>query len=259
MGTSEGSHGSRVEPPGGTEPNGIAVNTAEALDLLSDEYARQLLYALGVKPRSASALAERVDASRATVYRRLDDLEAADLIESRVAIDGDGHHRKRFHVAIEALHLRFGDDDIEITPAAASPATTATAGNEIDTAALLSVLGDEYTRAVLTAMEQTAMPARGIADRADVSRPTVYRRLNRLTEVGLVETVTTAQSNGQDRQAYRVALDAVACSLIDGSTIDAAAMDAADTETAEPDTAEPESNERTESPDAGDDRPTVSA
>lgn len=244
MGTSEGTHSRTVEPPGGTEPNRIAVSTAEILDLLSDEYTRQLLHALSVKPHSASTLADRLDASRATVYRRLDDLDAAGLVESRVAINGDGHHRNRFHVAIDAIRLRFGDDGVESSPAATSPTTTPTTAGEIDAAALLSVLGDEYTRRVLAVLSAEPLPARRIADRADVSRPTVYRRLNRLTEVGVVETVTTDGLDGQDRQAYHVAVDAIACSLVDGS-----ARDMANTE----------AEEGTEATETADDRPPLSA
>ena len=91
-----------------------SVDADAVLELLSDEYARAVLDALCDRPASARRLVESIAASRATIYRRLNDLEAAGLIEAAVAVDPDGHHRKRYHLVVDDLQFRFSGDGIEI-------------------------------------------------------------------------------------------------------------------------------------------------
>ena len=85
------------------------------LEVITDKYARRILAALVDRPTAAATLAEELDASRPTVYRRLNSLESAGLIESTVALDPDGHHRKRFHVVVDSANLTFDSSGIEIT------------------------------------------------------------------------------------------------------------------------------------------------
>jgi predicted transcriptional regulator len=85
------------------------------LEVISDTYAQQILLALVDCPTPAATLAEELDASRPTIYRRLNSLESAGLIESTVALDADGHHRKRFHVVVDSANLRFDSNGIEVT------------------------------------------------------------------------------------------------------------------------------------------------
>jgi predicted transcriptional regulator len=73
------------------------------------------LTTLADRPTAAATLAEELDASRPTVYRRLNSLESAGLIKSTVALDADGHHRKRFHVVVDSANLTFDSSGIEIT------------------------------------------------------------------------------------------------------------------------------------------------
>lgn len=90
------------------------VDSDTVLDLLSDEYARRVIDELSDRPASAPALLTSLSASRATIYRRLNDLEAAGLVETAVAVDPDGHHRKRYHLVVEELQVGVGTDGIEI-------------------------------------------------------------------------------------------------------------------------------------------------
>jgi len=85
------------------------------LEVISDTYARNILTTLADRPTAAATLAEELDASRPTVYRRLNSLESAGLIKSTVALDADGHHRKRFHVVVDSADLTFDSSGIEIT------------------------------------------------------------------------------------------------------------------------------------------------
>ena len=51
---------------------------------------------------------------------------------------------------------------------------------------LLELLGDEYTRSVLRVVADQPRSGTEVADRTSMSKPTAFRRLNRLSEVGLV-------------------------------------------------------------------------
>lgn len=77
----------------------------------------------------------------------------------------------------------------------------------VDPKELLRLLGDEYTRAVVDALGTESLPAREIATRAGVSRPTVYRRLDRLEAAGVVEPTMTIDPDGHHRQAFRITID----------------------------------------------------
>ena len=114
---------SKSEPPASppdsrhsTEPHTTESIDAECfLEVISDTYARNILTTLADRPTAAATLAEELDASRPTVYRRLNSLESAGLIKSTVALDADGHHRKRFHVVVDSANLTFDSSGIEIT------------------------------------------------------------------------------------------------------------------------------------------------
>jgi len=60
------------------------------------------------------------------------------------------------------------------------------AESEPDLAAVVGSLDDEYARSVLAATGREPTSATEIADRCDASVSTVYRRAERLQEVGLV-------------------------------------------------------------------------
>jgi len=88
------------------------VDTKEVLSLLSDEYALEMLNVLVEESLSARTLSERLDMSRATVYRRLDRLESAGVIQSSLAVDPQGHHRKQFSVVVDRLQVMFRSDGV---------------------------------------------------------------------------------------------------------------------------------------------------
>ena len=85
------------------------------LDTLSDDYAQRIVEVLASQPAPAATIVEQLDASRPTVYRRLNSLEAARIIESTVALDPDGHHRKRFHLVVGDIGFQLDTDGISIT------------------------------------------------------------------------------------------------------------------------------------------------
>jgi len=99
------------DPLASDEPT---VDVPEVLSLLSDEYARELLSVLSEESLSARELVERLDMSRATIYRRLDRLESAGVLESSMCIDPDGHHRKCFQVVVARMQLMFESDGLTL-------------------------------------------------------------------------------------------------------------------------------------------------
>jgi DNA-binding transcriptional ArsR family regulator len=118
MSNSESAHG--TTPPlidhGGasTEQRDDDPGREMVLSLVSDEYAHDILSALGDQPLAARELVERLEASRATVYRRLNKLESAGIVESSMSIHPEGYHRKKFRLCVEGVHLRFGSDGVSV-------------------------------------------------------------------------------------------------------------------------------------------------
>lgn len=84
------------------------------LELLGDEYTRQVLAAVTEQPRSGSEVVDAAEVSKATAYRRLDALEEAGLVDSEMVFDPDGHHHERFHAVVESIGITFGDAGVEI-------------------------------------------------------------------------------------------------------------------------------------------------
>ncbi len=94
-----------------TEPVST-VPAEELLELLGDEYTRCVLQAVADQPRTGREIIDATDVSKPTVYRRLDRLEDAGLVETTQRLDPDGHHCKQFHAVISGLDLEFGQDGV---------------------------------------------------------------------------------------------------------------------------------------------------
>ena len=72
----------------------------------------------------------------------------------------------------------------------------------LSSSTVLELLGDEYTRGVLHAISDHPRNASEIADVASVSKPTVYRRLNRLEDAGLVASQLVVDPDGNHHKRY---------------------------------------------------------
>jgi len=99
---------------GPVESDETTIDAEATLELLSDDHARRVLDELDEEPLPASELVERLESSRATVYRRLDSLESAGLVRSSISVRADGHHRQRYRVAVDRLRLGFGNDGVAV-------------------------------------------------------------------------------------------------------------------------------------------------
>ncbi|ERH11630.1 MAG: putative transcriptional regulator [halophilic archaeon J07HB67] len=107
---------SAVSPHGGietsTRPSTDVV--VSGLELLSDDCAREILAVVAEEPTPARRISEQLDVSRTTVYRRLDRLEEAGLLDAQLAYDPDGHHRKEFALAVDQLAVTVDTDGVSV-------------------------------------------------------------------------------------------------------------------------------------------------
>jgi DNA-binding transcriptional ArsR family regulator len=88
---------------------------ARVAALLDDATVRCILLATRKEPMSAEQLGERCDVSPTTVYRRLDDLRDADLVEERTELDEDGHHFSVYAATLDRIVLDVTDDGFALS------------------------------------------------------------------------------------------------------------------------------------------------
>jgi DNA-binding transcriptional ArsR family regulator len=88
------------------------VDPDDLLSVLEDDVGRRVLEHVAEEAKPARALVDAVDASRATVYRRLGNLEDAGLVETSMQYDEDGHHRKVFEATLERVTLELQGGDL---------------------------------------------------------------------------------------------------------------------------------------------------
>lgn len=106
----------RERPAGGAERDADEeLGPMELLRLLNAEYTQSILEAIRLDAKPARAIAEEVGASRPTVYRRLNALDDAGLIDSDTAYDADGHHRTVFETTLEAVSVDLASDGFSMT------------------------------------------------------------------------------------------------------------------------------------------------
>lgn len=85
---------------------------------------------------------------------------------------------------------------------------------EVSTAVLLELLGDEYTRTVLGAVVDQPLSGTEVAERTSVSKPTAFRRLNRLADANLVTVRRQIDTeNGHHHKVYEARLDTLEVDL----------------------------------------------
>ncbi|WP_425504785.1 winged helix-turn-helix domain-containing protein [Salinigranum marinum] len=90
-------------------PEEIDLSASELFELFGDEYTRRVYETITEQPRSGRAVAEAADVSRATAYRRLNDLRDAGLVRTEMMICDDGHHKERFEPVPTSLSISLDD------------------------------------------------------------------------------------------------------------------------------------------------------
>ena len=85
----------------------------ELLDVLSDEYAREILAATSLKPMSAQQLADECRMSKPTVYRRVERLQAHELLEERTKIRTSNNHYSVYTATLSEFSLELDTGSFE--------------------------------------------------------------------------------------------------------------------------------------------------
>jgi DNA-binding transcriptional ArsR family regulator len=83
---------------------------------------------------------------------------------------------------------------------------------ESDPAAVFEALEDEDCRAIIRALSEP-MTAEEISEATDIPNSTTYRKLETLTEAGLLTEGVEIRSDGQHASRYGVAFDEVTVAL----------------------------------------------
>lgn len=90
------------------------------LAILADEDARAIVRTLD-EPMTAKELREHADIPESTLYRKLDRLTDAGLLEERTRLRRDGRHSSEYTIAFADLTIRrdpeTGELAVEVTPA----------------------------------------------------------------------------------------------------------------------------------------------
>lgn len=82
-------------------------------DALANETTATILAETSEHERSAEELAKAVDASESTVYRRIDTLVEAGLLNEHLQLDRRGDHYHVYRAAVRRVEARIEDGSIE--------------------------------------------------------------------------------------------------------------------------------------------------
>lgn len=93
---------------------------------------------------------------------------------------------------------------------------TATPG---DCEAVLAALEDPDCRALLEATTDEALTAQELTERCDIPRSTTYRKVEQLTDAGLLEEQVRISTNGKHASEYRRTFDDVTISLCESEGV----------------------------------------
>jgi hypothetical protein len=103
--------------PGGPPADsteGVPDALVSVVAALDDPCARAVLVLTADRARSADELAAQTDASRATVYRRINDLVDLDLLTESQELDPDGNHFKTYQARLERVTIDLNPDGFEL-------------------------------------------------------------------------------------------------------------------------------------------------
>ena len=84
------------------------------LDTIGDERTRTVLAAIAQKPGSVKDLTERLELSRATIYRRVETLREHDLVEERTLVADDGNHYNVYWSEFNGTMVTLDDDGYDV-------------------------------------------------------------------------------------------------------------------------------------------------
>lgn len=91
-------------------------NPEGIFDLFGDDLTRRILVLASEKPLSADELAQTLDTSHPTIYRRINALLEYDLVNEQQQIDSEGNHYKTFETTLQRIsfEIETGGYNIDI-------------------------------------------------------------------------------------------------------------------------------------------------
>jgi DNA-binding transcriptional ArsR family regulator len=90
------------------------VDDESLLDALHNETSRKILQYTSEIERSADELAELIDVTPTTVYRKLDVLESNDLVAESLQLDRDGNHYSVYHATIDHVDVDISEERLRV-------------------------------------------------------------------------------------------------------------------------------------------------
>lgn len=90
-------------------------------------------------------------------------------------------------------------------------------GEESDLEVVAGFLEDETTRQILAKTSSEPMTVNELATHVDASKPTIYRRIERLEEHDLVTATIHPTDTGPQEKVFRATFDQLVVSLSDGT------------------------------------------
>lgn len=97
---------------------------------------------------------------------------------------------------------------------------------ECDADDVAALLDDDVACTILTETRKRAMSANTLSDRCNTSPPTIYRRLERLRECGLIAEQTRYDPDGHHHSVYVANVDRIAFEMTtDGISVEVVQRD----------------------------------
>lgn len=99
--------------------NGVVVSEEEDIEqvaaVLADATTRRILTEASQEPMTATTLSERCSVSEPTIYRRLEDLRACNLLVEETQPDPDaGHHRTVYTTNLDRLTVDLENGELTV-------------------------------------------------------------------------------------------------------------------------------------------------
>ncbi|MDL0122403.1 MULTISPECIES: ArsR/SmtB family transcription factor [Halobacteriales] len=91
-----------------------------------------------------------------------------------------------------------------------------TTGENSQSAALLELFADDYSREILLAADESPRTAKELSQRCDASLATIYRRISTLQEHGLIRVHSTIGSGGEHKQLFETTIETLQLVISDG-------------------------------------------
>lgn len=79
---------------------------------LHDRTSREILAQTSTTDRSAGELADLIDVSETTVYRRLETLKEHGLVHESIRVEKDGNHRRVYRATVKHIEVDITNEEV---------------------------------------------------------------------------------------------------------------------------------------------------